>query len=197
MIAWHERHCPANRSTVRVMGQFDPMPDSLMTERLRLRPWAESDAPQYRALWLERDPRSLRVIGTDGRPSVEDLRGRIRSQLVARPSTGYGLMVVERRDEEDFIGYCGLIGRAATPDEPQVAYELLRAAHGRGYATEAARAVQGAAAASGLSRLWAEVRVWNTASRRVLDKLGFVSSGEVREDLERGDSVLMTCRLER
>ena len=53
-----------------------------------------------------------------------------------------------------------------------------------------------AAAGAGRSRLWAGVRVWNIASLRVLNKLGFVSSGQVSEDLERGDMVLMTCRLE-
>jgi RimJ/RimL family protein N-acetyltransferase len=184
------------RSTVSIMSQFDPMPDSLMTERLRLRPWTEADAPQYRALWLGRDPRSVRVISAAGRPTVEDLRASIRSQLASTALTDFGLMVVERRAEKDFIGYCGLIGRDATPEEPEVAYELLRAAHGRGYATEAVRAVQDAAAAAGRSRLWAGVRVWNIASLRVLNKLGFVSSGQVSEDLERGDMVLMTCRLE-
>jgi hypothetical protein len=36
-----------------------------------------------------------------------------------------------------------------------------------------------------------DVRVWNTASVRVLDKLGLVASSEVSEDLECGDSEVM------
>ncbi|CAO0832592.1 N-acetyltransferase OS=Streptomyces microflavus OX=1919 GN=Smic_28600 PE=4 SV=1 [Streptomyces microflavus] len=43
----------------------------------------------------------------------------------------------------------------------------------RGYATEAARAVLGAAAATGRNRLWSTVASWNTPSLRVLEKLGF------------------------
>ncbi len=106
-------------------------------------------------------------------------------------------MAVERRLERDFIGYCGLIDRDATPGEPEIAYELFRAILGHGYATEAARAVRDAAAVTGRSRLWAGVRLCNTASLRVLTKLGFVSSGHVDEDAERGDMILMTCRLAR
>ena len=177
------------------MGRLVPMPDSLVTERLRLRPWKETDAPKYRELWLERDPRSLRVVGPDGRPTVADLCENIRSQRAATARTGIGLFAVERLDESRFIGYCGLVTRDATPDEPEIAFELLREVHGNGYATEAARSVRDAAAATGRSRLWAGVRVWNTASFRVLAKLGFVSSGRVDEDPERGDLVLMTCRL--
>jgi RimJ/RimL family protein N-acetyltransferase len=106
-------------------------------------------------------------------------------------------MAVERRVENDFVGYCGLIAREATTDEPEIAYELLRGSHGCGYATEAARAVRDAAAATGRSRLWAGVRVWNAASLRVLDKIGFVPSGQVSKDNERGDLVWMTCILPR
>jgi RimJ/RimL family protein N-acetyltransferase len=179
------------------MAEFEPMPQSLMTDRLHLRPWSETDAPMYRQLWAERDPRSLRVIGLDGRPTVEDLRSKIRSQLVAAGLSGIGLMALERREQKDLIGYCGLIGRDASPDEPEMAYELLREAHGNGYATEAALAVRDAAAATGRSRLWAGVRVWNAASMRVMDKLGFVSSGRIDRDLERGDMIWMTCRLAR
>lgn len=171
------------------------MPAVLATDRLRLRSWREADAEKYRELWLERDTRSMRLIGADGRPTVVDLRRSIRAQLAETARTGIGLMVVERLAEKDVIGYCGLVARDATPDEPEIAYELLHATHGHGYATEAARAVRDAAAASGWSRLWAGVRVWNIASLRVLGKIGFVSAGRIEEDSERGDLVLMTCRL--
>lgn len=171
------------------------MPRSLTTERLLLRPWTEADAPAYRGLWLERDPRSLRLIGPDGRPHVEDLRRAIREQFAASVADGYGLFAVEERAGGRFVGYCGLVRRVATPDEPELAYELARAFHGRGYATEAARAVRDAAATTGRTRLWAGVRVSNTASLRVLDKLGFAASGPAAPDPARGDLVQLSCRL--
>ena len=58
-------------------------------------------------------------------------------------------------------------------DEPEIAYELFRRVHGHGYATEAARAVVGAAVATGRKRLWSTVGGWNAPSLRVLEKLGF------------------------
>jgi RimJ/RimL family protein N-acetyltransferase len=44
------------------------------------------------------------------------------------------------------IGYCGLIEGRSSIEETEIAYELFREHHGRGYATEAARAVVAAAA---------------------------------------------------
>jgi RimJ/RimL family protein N-acetyltransferase len=87
------------------------------------------------------------------------------------------------------------VGRGSL-DEPEIAYELARRAHGHGYATEAARAVVEAAARTGRRRLWATVREWNAASLRVLEKLDFHRSDRVTEDPERGDSIWMTRVLE-
>ena len=51
------------------------------------------------------------------------------------------------------------------------------------------------AAATGRRRLWATVREWNAASFRVLERLGFVDSGRVTPDRDRGDSIWMTMDL--
>jgi RimJ/RimL family protein N-acetyltransferase len=106
-------------------------------------------------------------------PTVENARDRIATQLAATARTGIALLPVCRRVEGDFIGYCGLIVGRSSVEEPEIAYELLRRAHGHGYATEAARAVLDAAIATGRSRLWSTVAAWNTPSLRVLEKLGF------------------------
>jgi RimJ/RimL family protein N-acetyltransferase len=176
------------------MAAYGDFPGELVTERLRLRRWLPSDAEQHRALWLERDPRSRRRIDADGRPTVDEMRG----WLVANPrgaEPGLGLLPIERRDTGEFIGYCGLIVGEGTLDEPEIAYELARRAHGHGYATEAARAVVDAAAGTGRRRLWATVREWNAPSFRVLQKLGFEHSGRVTADAARGDSIWMTREL--
>jgi len=77
-----------------------------------------------------------------------------------------------------------------SPDEPELAYELLRAAHGCGYATEAGRAVVTWAGEAGYRRLRAEVWDWNVASRRVLEKLGFRETGRVEPGSVDGHSLL-------
>ena len=136
----------------------------LETERLTLRPWAEGDVESYRALVSERD---------SGAVTIETARERIATQLASRERTGIALLTARRRAEGDFIGYCGLLVGRASLDEPEIGYELFRRVHGNGYATEAARAVVEAAAATGRKRLWATVGSWNAPSLRVLEKLGF------------------------
>jgi RimJ/RimL family protein N-acetyltransferase len=146
------------------VSTYETMAFRLETERLILRPWAESDAAEFCALLSERGK---------GTPPVERIRGSIAELLAATEATGIALLPIQRRDEGDFIGYCGLIIGRTTLEEPEIAYELFQRVHGRGYATEAAGAVLEAAAATGRKRLWSTVGTWNTPSLRVLEKLGF------------------------
>src|SRR3984885_4885869 len=164
--------------------------DTLETDRLILRRSRAGDAVIYRQLWTERDLRvpPHRRISSEGRPTVEDIAAQIRAE---RKESGPGLLAVERKDTADVIGYCGLIVHGnGSPDEPELAYELLRAAHGCGYATEAGRAVVTWADVAGYRRLWAGVWDWNVASRRVLEKLGFREAGRVEPSSAYGHSLL-------
>lgn len=105
-----------------------------------------------------------------------------------------GLLTIVRKHEGDVIGYCGLrFDGRGSPQEPELAFELLRRAHGAGYATEAAQEVVAWAAEIGHRRLWAGVRAWNVASRHVLHKLAFVDTGQVEPDADYGDT-LVTAR---
>lgn len=166
------------------------IPSQLKTDRLVLRRQRVEDAGVFRELWTERDPRvpPHRRIDPDGRPTVEDIAARIRTEHDDPKS---GLLTIVRQQEGDVIGYCGLnFDGGGTPQEPELAYELLRRVHGAGYATEAAQAVVEWAAEAGYRRLRAGVRAWNAASRRVLEKLAFVETGEVESDPNYGDSLL-------
>jgi hypothetical protein len=66
----------------------------LSTERLVLRPWAESDIDQYRALVTERG---------NGVPTVANIQERIATQLAASAQSGIALLPICRRLEGDFI----------------------------------------------------------------------------------------------
>jgi [ribosomal protein S5]-alanine N-acetyltransferase len=73
------------------------------------------------------------------------------------------------------IGYCGLtaIPDLAGRDEIELGYRLARQSWGHGYATEAARAViEYALRDIGLARVVARVDPGNTASVRVVEKIG-------------------------
>lgn len=126
---------------------------------------------------------------------MQDIAAQIRAECEeSRP----GILAVERRGTTDVIGYCGLVFHGnGSPDEPELAFELLRAAHGSGYATEAGQAVVTWASEAGYQRLWATVRDWNVASRRVLEKLGFRETGQVDRDAVHGNSLLAVREFER
>lgn len=162
---------------------FAPLSGRLETERLLLEPWTDVDLATYQALVAERG---------EGTPTADDVAQRLDLQRRCFATDGLALLALRRKAERDVIGYCGLVVGRSTPEEPELAYELFRRAHGHGYATEAARALVTAARATGRSRLWATVRAWNAASLRVLDKLGFERDSTTSDD--RGD--IIWCRLE-
>jgi RimJ/RimL family protein N-acetyltransferase len=154
------------------------------TERLRLRPWRAEDTTWHRELAAERDAPA---------PSADEDAAIIAGLLQRQDEHGIVPSVVERRDDGEPIGYCGLIVGRASVAEPELAYELFRRAHGHGFATEAAAAVVAAARSTGRARLWSTVRAWNTPSFRVLEKLGFVRDRSEWD--ERGELVWSVLEL--
>jgi RimJ/RimL family protein N-acetyltransferase len=159
----------------------------LETDRLLLRPWRVSEAGIQREMWVERDPRvpPHRRIDADGSPAVADFEEAIR----ADPPSPLGLLAAERKLAGDVIGYCGLIDSSqGAQGEQELAFEFLRRFWGQGYATEASWAVLNWARSSGCERVWATVWDWNTASRRVLTKLGFTETA--REETSHGTNLV-------
>ncbi len=171
----------------------------LETERLRLRRRRVDDAAVLRELWAERDPRvpPHRRLDADGHPTVAELADSIRADTIrATQPASIGLLTVVRRREGDVIGYCGLVdGGPGAAAEPELAFELLHRVWGQGYATEAARAVVDWARESRYERLWATVWEWNTASRRVLAKVGFTETGQQDADPVSGTTLVTSRRL--
>jgi RimJ/RimL family protein N-acetyltransferase len=152
-----------------------------------------AEAVVQRELWTERDPRvpPHRRIDADGHPTVAELTESIRTNHL----WSTGLLAVERKTSRDVIGYCGLVhsGRGSE-GEPELAFELLRRVWRQGYATEASLAVLDWASSCGYERLWATVWDWNTASRRVLAKVGFTET-ERKEVAVYGTTLFTTRRL--
>jgi len=133
-----------------------------------------------------------RRIDADGHPTVAELGDSIRTDRL----WSIGLLAVERKADRDVIGYCGLVDSGRGPDgEPELAFELLRRVRCQGYATEASLAVLDWARSSGHERLWATVWGWNTASRRVLAKVGFTETGRKEVDPVHGTTLFTRRRL--
>lgn len=154
---------------------------TLATARLRLRPFADTDAGDLYA--LQSNATVLRYW--DSPPWTDPARTwRFLEVCRQMEEEGTGVrLVLERADDGVFLGWITL--NRWNPDfrSASLGYCLAEAAWGHGYATEAARALlDWAFGALDLNRVQAEVDTRNPASARVLEKLGFVLEGTLRED---------------
>jgi ribosomal-protein-alanine N-acetyltransferase len=156
----------------------------LETPRLALRQLSPEDAPFI--LQLVNDPSWLRFIGDRGIRTLEAARDYIAHgpmQMYAR--LGFGLWLVQRRQDDVPIGLCGLIKRDAL-EHVDLGFALLPQYRGYGYAHECAAATLSyGASACGLSKVLAIVSPGNERSDRLLEKLGFVFEHMIR--LSAGD----------
>jgi RimJ/RimL family protein N-acetyltransferase len=85
---------------------------------------------------------------------------------------GYGMFALVERASGEVVGFCGLVHPGQQP-QAEIKYALGRRHWGRGFATEAARAlVQLARQRFGLQEVIATTAPQNTASHHVLLKAG-------------------------
>ncbi|MER7719726.1 GNAT family protein [Streptomyces flaveolus] len=154
---------------------------SLHTARLRLRPFEDTDANDLFAL----QSRAHILRYWDSPPWTERTRAEkfiTACRRMEQEGTGARL-AVDRVSDGAFIGWCTL--NSWNPDfrSASLGYCYDDAVWGQGYATEAARALLGWAFDTlDLNRVQAEADTRNVASARVLEKLGFVREGTLRED---------------
>ncbi|MFE2326154.1 GNAT family N-acetyltransferase [Streptomyces sp. NPDC059385] len=146
----------------------------LKTDRLELRAFGIDDAD--RLIALDGDPEVMRFI-TGGRPtSPETIHARTLPRLlhVYGCWDAQGYWAAHEAATGAFLGWFEL--RPLDEDSPAVVelgYRLSRAAWGRGYATEGARAlIDKAFAELGVERVTANTMAVNTGSRRVMEKCG-------------------------
>lgn len=154
---------------------------SLETDRLRLRPFVTEDLPAHGHLYA--DPEVTRYLA--GGPYLGD-QARLRSERAVRrfvghwQGRGFGVWAVLDRASDAFLGQCGLNTIDET-GEVEVLWALARPAWGRGLATEAARAaLDWGFDVAGLPAVIAIVAPENTASLRVMQKIGMQYSGCAR-----------------
>ena len=159
-----------------------PLPTpTLPTARLRLRPFTGGDADALFA--LHSNAHVLRYW--DSPPWTDRARaGRFVATCERLAEEGSGARVaMERASDGAFIGWCGLTRWDPIHRSASLGYCLDDAAWGHGYATEAARALLAWGFDTlDLNRVQAEADTRNAASARVLEKLGFVLEGTMRED---------------
>lgn len=144
----------------------------LETDRLIVR-WLSIEDAEF-ILQLLNEPSWLRFIGDKGVRSLKDARNYILNGPVEMYSRlGFGLYLVELKEEVASIGICGLIKRDSLEDI-DIGFAFLPKFWGRGYAYEAASAVMEYGRKTfGLTRLVAITSTDNYISAGLLEKLGF------------------------
>ena len=156
----------------------------LRTARLRLRELRDDDWPAVLAYQI--DPRYLRFYEWESRDewAVRAFVARQVANQRAQPRTQFQV-AIELADGPEagrLIGNCGVRVDDPANRQGNIGYELNPDYWGRGYGSEAARAVlDHGFGALGLHRVWAQCIADNTASAHVLEKLGMRREAHFRE----------------
>jgi ribosomal-protein-alanine N-acetyltransferase len=166
------------------IGDGPSLTTRLETERLVLRPPRTADVPEMRRA-LRQNAAHLRpwsvapVPGEDAASLTSVSRAVLRHRREWKQGQAYVLLITPRGDERTIIGRVALGGvlRGAFQNG-YLGYWIDAEHQGRGLMTEAVRAAtMFALASAALHRVQAAVMPRNTASQRVLDKVGYRREG--------------------
>ncbi|AKT37275.1 GNAT family N-acetyltransferase [Chondromyces crocatus] len=161
------------------MPLFDPFP-VLETPRLRLRALTSEDFDVF--FRIQADLRVMRYSGRAPytREQCQEHLERIHAGIREGVSIRWGLTL---RDTGELIGTSGLWNWNKQHRWAETGYELTPERWGKGYMPEALRAICGYTFAhTDIHRIEARIDPENTASARVLEKVGFVKEGVMRQN---------------
>lgn len=150
------------------------------TDRLRLRSLEDTDADADRLHAIYGDAETMRFIGRSGRPTPDaGVTRDILHRLIRHGELhGFTLWAVDELGGDPLVGLAGLSWVEDHGPDVEAAYLFRRDRWGRGYATEALRAVLDVAHGQlSLGRVVALAYPENDASRRVMEKAGMVADG--------------------
>jgi RimJ/RimL family protein N-acetyltransferase len=159
------------------------------TERLVLRQVIPTDDEFLFALMNE--PAFHQNIGDRGIRTLADARAYIEKRFTSRyAELGYGLYLVELKDERTAVGISGFVKRDFLP-HPDIGFAFLRKFWDRGYAFESSAAVmKHGTTVLGFERVYGLTAPTNTGSIRLLEKLGLHFEKRFRMPEHQQDSLL-------
>jgi len=162
------------------------MPDAgftgLTTGRLLLRRFRPADLTAF--VRYRSDPQVARFQSWDAPYPVADGTRLINGMLGQHPDTPgeWFQFAVALRSTKELIGDCAARTELHDPRQAEIGFTLAQQHQGRGYATEAARALLGYLFAQrSKHRVTACCDPRNAASVRVLERLGMRREGHLRE----------------
>ena len=148
------------------------------TPRLRLRPWNDMDAPELYE--LARDPRIGTLCGWKPYESIDDAHEALSTFLAAPDS-----YAVTLASTGEIVGSIALRIDRDSPEArvADIGYWIGAPYWGKGYATEAGKAIIDRARELSVKTMVLKYFAGNDASRRVSEKLGFTWQSR-EEDVE-------------
>ena len=156
---------------------MDRAPERLETERLILRKPRADDAEAILTRYAG-DLDVTRYLGWPRHESLGATRAFLEFSEAEWKRWPAGPYLIEAREGGLLLGSTGLM--FATPRRAATGYVLAKDSWGKGYATEALRAVVEVAWGVGVIRLYALCHVDHAPSWRVLEKCGFAREGILR-----------------
>jgi RimJ/RimL family protein N-acetyltransferase len=143
----------------------------LETERLTLREFTQDDGELM--LEILNDPGFIRFVADRNVRTTREAADYLRDKILPSYSErGFGFYVVELKENGTPIGMCGLIKRDAL-EHVDVGFSIFERFWGKGYATEAARAVMEFGLTTlRLPKIVGITKADNVRSAAVLEKLG-------------------------
>ena len=143
----------------------------LETERLRLREFNPGDCKFI--IRLFNSPGWLKFIGDRKVKTIEQALYYLETgPMKSYKEHGYGLYLVEKRDDATPVGMCGLLNRK-TLEHPDIGFAFLPPFSGQGYALEIAKATLAYASDKlGITKIAAITLPENLKSIRLLEKIG-------------------------
>ena len=135
------------------------------------------DLTSFTSLFSDRE---VMQFSDDGPRNSEWVENWVERQEGQFKKNGLGHMAVVELDSNNVVGYCGLVEEDIDGNhETEIGYRLKRKAWGKGYATEAARAVLEYAHGKGIQRVVATIDPSNEASLKVAKKIGMVYEKDI------------------
>lgn len=152
----------------------------LQTERLVLSIWHFSDWVALRP--IATDVEVMRYINGGVPWADERIQMFVNRQVELFSERGFCRWKLVLKPAQEMIGFCG-VGFWGDALDPEIGWWLARQHWGRGLATEAARvALADAFERAGLARIISIARPDNTASIRIMEKLGLTLECEFEKD---------------
>jgi len=157
--------------------------ERLETNRLILRPWQDDDAGRAQGIYGDTGVARWLSPAMDLVPDVDAMRLVLQQWTAedARLASPAGRWAIERREDSRVVGGAALLPLPPGNEDLEMGWQLSPEVWGRGYATEAGRAMARWAFAGGFEEVLAVARVTNARAAATARRIGMQWVGETEK----------------